>query len=58
MIPYRPKRVLVQDQSWNDGATREILEKLPGIEIQTIRDLDAVAVPAGQSAPGTYPKTL
>jgi spore photoproduct lyase len=40
MIPYRPKRILVQEQSWNDSATHEILERLPGIETGTIRDLD------------------
>jgi len=39
MISYRPKRILIQEQSWNDSATHEILEKLPGIEIQTISDL-------------------
>ena len=36
MIPYRPKIVLVQEQAWQDAVTREILERLPGIEVQTI----------------------
>ncbi len=38
MISYRPGRILVQEQSWEDRATREILEKLPGVPVQTIRD--------------------
>jgi spore photoproduct lyase len=38
MIPYRPKLILVQDQSWQDSATKEILQRLPGIEIRTITD--------------------
>jgi len=40
MNAYRPNRVLVQDQSWNDSTTREILARLPGIETTTIYDLD------------------
>jgi spore photoproduct lyase len=40
MMAYRPKLVLVQDQSWHDGATHEILGRLPGIETRTIRDGD------------------
>jgi spore photoproduct lyase len=46
MIPYRPKLILVQDRSWQDGATHEILERLPDIETRTI--------PAGDT--GTYDK--
>jgi spore photoproduct lyase len=38
MIPYRPKLILVHDQSWQDRSTQEILERLPGIEIRTICD--------------------
>jgi spore photoproduct lyase len=36
MIPYRPKRILVQEQSWKDRVTHEILARLPGIETGTI----------------------
>jgi spore photoproduct lyase len=36
MIPYRPKIVLVQEQARQDAVTREVLERLPGIEVQTI----------------------
>jgi len=38
MIPYSPKLVLVQTQSWQDPVTREILDRLPGVEIRTIED--------------------
>jgi spore photoproduct lyase len=44
MDAYKPKRVLVQDRSWDDSATQEILSRLPGIETVTIHD------PAAQSA--------
>jgi DNA repair photolyase len=40
MIPYRPEIILVQDRSWLDHATREILDRLPGIETRTIPDRD------------------
>ncbi len=39
MIPYRPELILVQDRSWLDRATREILDRLPGIETRTIPDI-------------------
>ena len=42
MIPYRPELVLVHDQSWQDSATHEILERLPGIECRTVHDASAV----------------
>ena len=45
MIPYRPKRILVQEQSWNDSVTREILGRLPGIETGTICGPDAGVEP-------------
>jgi spore photoproduct lyase len=41
MVPYRPTRILVQAQSWGDPTTREILERLPGIETLTVHDLDS-----------------
>jgi spore photoproduct lyase len=41
MNPYRPELVLVQDQSWQDSVTREILDRLPGIETRTIQSIDA-----------------
>jgi spore photoproduct lyase len=40
MIPYHPKLILVHDRSWQDKATHEILERLPGIEVRTIQDKD------------------
>jgi spore photoproduct lyase len=57
MIPYSPKRILVQEQSWSDNATREILERLPGIAVETIRDLDTRhAGLATSSHPSPYAK--
>ena len=38
MIPYRPKLVLVHDQSRLDGCTQEILERLQSVEIRPIHD--------------------
>jgi spore photoproduct lyase len=38
MISYCPEQILVQEQSWEDAATRRILEKLPGIQTKTIQD--------------------
>ena len=40
MMQYRPKLVLVHDQSWRDPVTREILERLSGVEVRTIADRD------------------
>ncbi len=58
MIPYRPKRVLVQEQSWEDPVTREILDRLPGIETATIRNLDSRHPEFALSAPsGSYAKS-
>jgi spore photoproduct lyase len=50
MIPYIPKRVLVQKQSWDDSATHEILARLPGIEATTIQDLDSRTMPHDTAA--------
>ncbi len=36
MIAYRPKQILIQEQSWQDRATHEIIERLPGIKTETI----------------------
>jgi spore photoproduct lyase len=40
MISYKPELILVQEQSWEDSATHEILARLPGIETRTIGNLD------------------
>jgi len=47
MDSYKPNRVLVQDRSWEDSATQEILAKLPGIETATIHDLESIARSSG-----------
>jgi spore photoproduct lyase len=41
MIPYRPDLVLIQEQSWQDSSTHEMLERLRGIETRTIHSLDS-----------------
>jgi spore photoproduct lyase len=41
MIQYRPDLVLVQEQSWQDNVTHEILGRLPGIETRTIHSIDS-----------------
>jgi len=52
MMPYRPKEILVQEQCWQDPATHEILEKLRGVRIDTVRNADLrAAVEAGVSVP-------
>jgi spore photoproduct lyase len=40
MNPYYPELILVQDQSWRDNGTPEILERLAGIETRTISNMD------------------
>jgi spore photoproduct lyase len=40
MNPYRPELILIQDRCRQDAATREILDRLPGIETRTIQKLD------------------
>ncbi len=40
MVPYHPKQILVQKQCWQDPLTREILERLPGVQPVTIADTD------------------
>jgi spore photoproduct lyase len=40
MMPYRPKKILVQEQSWQDPTTYEILERLRSIPTDTIPNAD------------------
>lgn len=52
MISYRPKRVLIQRESWEDPAAHEILARLPGVETETIASLESAAAdhsPASRS---------
>lgn len=39
-MPYRPNLILVHEESRQDPTTLGILERLPGIEVRTIRDRD------------------
>jgi len=43
MLPYRPSRILIQEQSGRDALTGEILSRLPGVPATTI--LDAGGLP-------------
>ncbi|MBN2320974.1 MAG: hypothetical protein JXR49_17980 [Acidobacteria bacterium] len=38
MIPYKPERILVQKESWQDTVTSEILGRLPDVEVRTVKD--------------------
>jgi spore photoproduct lyase len=58
MIPYRPKRILVQAQSWDDSATHEILGRLPGIKAETVRDLSTCTDSAPFDIPSYGKNTL
>ena len=40
MIRYRPERILVQKESWKDRTAHEILERLPGVPVDTIDEVD------------------
>ena len=52
MIPYRPDRVLVQTESWQDKMTAEILGRLVGVPVSTIdRTDDALAELSRSSDP-------
>ena len=42
MIAYRPERIFVQEESWGDPCTLEILSRLAGIPVRTIADPDSV----------------
>ena len=41
MDSYRPDQILIQEESWDDPSTHEILARLAGTPRQTIRDIDA-----------------
>jgi spore photoproduct lyase len=36
MMPFVPERILVQEESWQDPVTAEILERLPDVEARTV----------------------
>jgi len=40
MIPYVPERILVQEESWQDSITSEILGRLPDVDVRTVEDSD------------------
>ena len=42
MIRYHPERILVQEDAWQDVATGEILERLPGIPVETIQQIESI----------------
>jgi spore photoproduct lyase len=42
MLPYRPSRILIQEQSGRDALTREILSRLPGVPVTTVLDVEGL----------------
>jgi spore photoproduct lyase len=53
MLPYRPSRILIQEQSGRDALTREILSRLPGAPVTTVLDVEGLPPEAqGVAAPG------
>jgi spore photoproduct lyase len=42
MISYRPSQIVVQEDSWNDDVTHEILSRLQGIPVHKTHDVDSV----------------
>jgi len=42
MTRYRPSRILVERQSWEDPITHEILSRLPGVEAECVCNIDGV----------------
>ena len=42
MIPYRPSRILIQEQSGRDALTGEILKRLPGVPVATVLEVDGL----------------
>ncbi len=57
MIPYCPSQIIIQEDSWRDSTTYEILEKLKGISTRTIEDI-TVLLPGKDRASSkfSYPK--
>jgi len=42
MIPYRPERIVVQEEACNDATTHEMLRRLHGVPTSTVRDVDSL----------------
>jgi spore photoproduct lyase len=38
MIDFKPEKILVEEQSWNDACTHEMIARLPGVPVETIAD--------------------
>jgi spore photoproduct lyase len=53
MLPYRPSRILIQEQSGRDALTGEILSRLPGVPVTTVLDVEGLPPEAQRvAAPG------
>ncbi len=57
---YRPDRILVEECAWRDPAAGEIVRRLEGIPVHTVRDLSAAAsgTPAGRDPGPAGKRTL
>jgi len=42
MVPYRPERVVVQNEAWNDALTHEVLRRLPDVPTSTVQDVETL----------------
>ncbi|MBN2241474.1 MAG: DNA photolyase [Acidobacteria bacterium] len=54
MIPYAPERILVQEESWQDSVTLEILERLPGVEVRTVKSREVRFPEPSQGSPAPW----
>ncbi len=60
MIRYQPERILVHHEAWNDATTHEILQRLSGVPVSTVREIDSLLpeLRAGTNFRTTAKRTL
>lgn len=51
MVPYKPDKIFVQQTSLWDPVARRVLERLNGIPVYTVQDLDEIMTELGVGAP-------
>jgi hypothetical protein len=42
MVPYRPERILIEEEVWSDRALWEMLQRPPGIATRTIPSVESI----------------